>query len=77
MEINDFIEKFVAQFDDTEGLTVTAQTRFRDELGEWDSLKAMSIIAVVDEEYGVMLKGDDIKNCNTIEDVFLIVQSRK
>jgi len=77
MEISDFIKNFASQFDDTDASMFKAQTRFREELEEWDSLKALSIIAMVDEEYSVIIKGDDIKNCHTIEDLFHIVKSRK
>lgn len=75
MEIKDFIENFADQFDDTDASKITASTNFR-ELEEWSSLIALSIIAMVDEEYDVTLKGDDIKNANTVEDLFDVVVSR-
>ena len=53
----------------------TASTVFKD-LDEWSSLIALSIIAMVDEEYDVALKGDDIRNATTIEDLFNVVQSK-
>ena len=37
---------------------------------------ALSIIAMVDEEYEVALKGDDIRTANTLEDLFNIVKSK-
>jgi len=77
MEINDFIRNFASQFEDTDASMFMAQTRFREELEEWDSLKALSIIAMVDDEYKVIIKGDDIRNSNTIEDLFNIVKARK
>ena len=69
MELNDFIEKFAEQFDDTDASEIKAETVFK-ELDEWSSLMALSIIAMVDEEYDVQLKGDDIRNSNTVEDLF-------
>ena len=75
MEIKEFIENFAAQFDETDASVFTAETRFRD-LEEWSSLISLSIIAMVDEEYDVTLKGDDIKNAETIEDLFKTVQSK-
>ena len=75
MEIKDFIQNFADQFDDTDASEITATTNFRD-LDEWSSLIALSIIAMVDEEYDVTLKGDDIKNANTVEDLFNTVQSK-
>lgn len=75
MELNEFVAKFAEQFDETEASVFTPETNFR-ELDEWSSLLALSIIAMADEEYNVTLKGDDIKNSNTVKDIFEIVNSR-
>ena len=75
MEIKEFIENFSAQFDDTEAEVFNAETKFH-ELEEWSSLVALSIIAMVDEEYDVTLKGDDIKNAVTVEDLFNTVKAK-
>ncbi|MCM1452877.1 MAG: acyl carrier protein [Clostridium sp.] len=75
MEIKEFVENFANQFDDTDPAEITAATRFRD-LEEWSSLLALSIIAMVDEEYDVTLKGDDIRNANTVEDLFNAVKAK-
>lgn len=75
MELKSFIENFAAQFDETDASVFTAETRFRD-LDEWSSLIGLSLIAMVDEEYDITLKGDDIKNANTVEDLFNTVKSK-
>lgn len=75
MEIKEFVENFAAQFDETDASVFTAETRFRD-LEEWSSLIGLSIIAMVDEEYDVTLKGDDIKTSSTIQDIFEKVQAK-
>ena len=36
----------------------------------------LSVIAMVDDEYDVTLKGNDVKNSVTIEDLFNIVKER-
>ena len=54
---------------------LTAETKFK-ELDEWSSLIALSIIAMVDEEYDVTLKGNDINTSSTIEDLFNVVKSK-
>lgn len=59
--MKEFVSNFAAQFDETEESVFTPETRFR-EIEEWSSLVALSVIAMVDEEYDVTLKGDDIKN---------------
>ena len=52
MKLNEFIENFANQFDDTDVSEITAATEFK-ALDEWSSLVALSIIAMVDEEYDV------------------------
>lgn len=75
MELKSFVENFAAQFDDTDAAVFTPETKFR-ELEEWSSLIALSIIAMVDEEYDVTLKGDDIRNSQTIENLFNVVKAK-
>lgn len=76
MNLNDFINVFASQFDDTDASEFQADTKFKD-LNEWSSLLALSIIAMVDEEYDVQIKGDDIRNSLTINDLFETVKSKK
>ena len=76
MELKDFIENFAAQFDETDANEFKPETEFK-KLDEWSSLTALSIIAMVDEEYDVRIKGDDIRSASTIEDLFNLVKSKK
>lgn len=75
MELKEFIANFAEQFDDTDASEITATTVFHD-LDEYSSLIALSIIAMVDEEYDVQLKGDDMRSAVTVEDLFNIVKSK-
>lgn len=75
MELNEFVAHFAEQFEDTDVSVFTPETKFR-ELEEWSSLLALSIIAMVDEEYDVALKGNEMKAANTIEELFDIVQTK-
>lgn len=75
MELNNFIKKFVLQFDEIDAANINGETKFRD-IEEWSSLIALSIIAMVDEEYNVKIKGEDIRNSQTIRDIYNIVKSR-
>ena len=76
MELKEFISNFANQFEETDSSAIKADTLFR-ELEEWSSLTALSIIAMVDEEYEVTLKGDDLKKATTVESLFHIVESKK
>ena len=75
MELQDFIKNFKSQFDDTDTSLFTPETRFRD-LEEWGSLLALSVMAMVDEEYNVKLRGNDMRNAQTIQELFDAVQSQ-
>lgn len=75
MEINNFIEKFAELFDDTDVTLFAPETEFRN-LEEYSSITALSIIGMVDEEYNVTLKGDELRNAETIEDLFNIVKDK-
>jgi acyl carrier protein len=75
MEQEKFIQLFAEQFDDIDSSKCTIDTRFRD-IESWSSLTALSIIAMVDEEFNVSLKGDDIRNSMTIQDIYNIVKSK-
>ena len=76
MNLNDFILKFAEQFDETDVKDFTGDTCFK-LLEEWSSLMSLSMIAMVDEEYGIRIKGDDIKSSETIKDLYDIVHSRQ
>ena len=69
MEISKFIELFAELFDETDVTVFTVETEFK-KLDEWSSLIALSVIAMVDEEYGITIQGEDIRNANTIADLF-------
>ena len=67
--LEEFVELFAEQFDDTDPSEITASTAFHD-LEEWSSLIGLSVIAMVDEEFDVALKGNDVKDAVTVEDLY-------
>ncbi len=73
--LDDFVSLFAEQFDFTDPSTISHSTIFHD-LDEWSSLTALSIIAMVDEEFDVALKGDDVKLSVTVEDLYNRVISK-
>ena len=75
MNLKQFIQNFADLFEETDTDTIQATTRFK-ELKEWSSLIALSVIAMVDEEYDVEFRGDDIRNSNTVEDLYNAVSNR-
>jgi len=73
--LEEFVQLFAEQFDETDASEITATTVFHD-LDEWSSLIGLSVIAMVDEEFDVALKGDDVKNAVTIEDLYNNVKAK-
>lgn len=74
MEIKEFIENFSSNFDDTDISMLTPQTKFRD-LDEWTSMLALSTMAMVSEEYDVELSPEEMRNAQTIEDLYNATKS--
>lgn len=67
--LEEFVTLFAEQFDETDASEISATTAFH-KLDEWSSLIGLSVIAMVDEEFDVALKGDDVKNSITVEDLY-------
>lgn len=75
MEMKEFIANFADQFDEIDAETLTAETNFRN-MDEWSSLVALSVMAMVDDEYEVELKADEMRKTNTIQELFDLVNSK-
>ena len=74
MNIDDFIQHFAEQFEETNADVFTPEMVFRDN-DEWSSLIAMSVMAMVDEEYDVQLSANEMRQANTVKDLYDIVIS--
>jgi acyl carrier protein len=75
MDMTVFLKNFSLQFDETDPSEIKPETIFRD-LDEWSSLIALSLIAMVDEEYNAKLTGNEIKVAQTVQDIFDLVKSK-
>lgn len=69
MTLEQFIEDFASQLDNTDLSEITAETKFK-ELEEWSSVDALLIIVMADEKYHARINRDDIINSQTIKDLF-------
>lgn len=76
MVIQEFIETFAEQFEETDLALFAPETEFK-KLDEWSSLMSLSIIAMADDEYDIQLKGEDIRNASTINDLFEIIKAKQ
>jgi len=75
MKLEEFVKAFAAEFEETAFELFTPKTVYK-ELDEWSSLTVLSIIAIVDEEFEKPITGADLRACNTIEDLYNLVQSK-
>lgn len=75
MTLDEFVKAFAAEFDETPEEVFKADTKYR-ELDEWGSLTALSIIALAMEEFEKKITGADLRSCNTIEDLYNLIQSK-
>lgn len=75
MELKDFIANFANQFDDTDASEIKEDTKFH-ELEEWGSLVGMSVIAMAKTQYGKTVTGKEIRECETVKDLFNLIASK-
>ena len=73
MEMKDFIANFIDQLDDAPDFEITPDTEFHDMDG-WSSMIALSVMAMIDEEYDVQIKAEEMRNSKTIQQLFDCVQ---
>jgi acyl carrier protein len=76
MHVTDFVRQFENALDGVSPGSLKPESRFR-ELPEWSSLAALTLIAVTDAEYGVELSAEDIKQSQTVQDIFQVILSKK
>ena len=74
MDLQEFIDNFAAEFDETPAEAFTPFTEYKT-LEEWNSLTALSIIAMIDDSYNKTITGANLRENKTIEDLFNYVAS--
>ncbi|WP_255301874.1 acyl carrier protein [Butyricimonas sp. Marseille-P3923] len=75
ISLNEFVEKFASEFDETPADNFTEETVYK-ELDEWGSLVALSIISMIDEEFDKFLTGADLRSVSTIRELYDLIQTR-
>jgi acyl carrier protein len=76
MPIEEFTQKIEAEFENVEPGSVGPDTPYR-EIESWTSMHALIIIAFIDSEFDILLRPEELKNTNTIRDLYQLVQSKK
>lgn len=75
MTLEEFVSAVAAEFEDTPAEQFLPETKYR-ELEEWESLTALGIISMVDEQLEKRITGADLRSCTTIEELYQLVMSR-
>jgi acyl carrier protein len=74
------VEEFVRNFENAvEGIepgSLNPDVAFT-ALEQWDSLAALSILAMADAEYETEITGNELRQCKTLRDLFNVVQSKQ
>ena len=68
ISINEFIEK-VKETLEVNNFNITPETGIRD-FPKWSSMNALILIAMFETEFDATLTGDDLRNCNTVSDLY-------
>ena len=72
MELNEKIALIEEAIDVDEG-TLSPETVLAD-VDEWDSIAALSLIVMLDENFNRTISGDQIKALKTVEDIFAYME---
>ena len=75
MNIDNFIQNFAGEFDETPVEAFVPTTEFKT-LEEWNSLTALSVISMIDDQYNKTITGADLRGSKTLEDLFNLVASK-
>jgi acyl carrier protein len=75
MNIEDFISKIEDEFEDITPGSLKPESKFRSVV-EWNSVNALIFIALVSNEYDVVINGNDIEKSQTVNDLFELVKKR-
>lgn len=71
----EFTQKFADCFYQTDATLIKQDTEFK-KLEEWGSMLALIVIAMIDADYGKTISADDLKQADTVADLFEIIKSK-
>lgn len=74
MNPRQFLERFAFAIEqDVSELSLDTEYKV---LPVWDSLNTLSVIAMADADFGVVLSGKDLETCTTIGDLYELASSK-
>ena len=75
ISIDEFVSKLEKEFDDVPPGTLKANTNYK-QMEQWTSMHALIIIAFIDSEFDIIFKSDDLKNTETISDLYKLIAEK-
>jgi acyl carrier protein len=75
MDVNDFIKKIEAEFEDLEPGKLKPESNFRD-MFDWSSVNALILIAMVNTEYDVIITAEDLRASKTVQELFDVILTK-
>lgn len=74
MSLEEFVSAFADEMSEVPEGVITADTKYKT-LEGWDSLASLSIISMVDDEFGKLITGADVRSHETVKDLYEFVIS--
>jgi acyl carrier protein len=75
MTLEEFTVNLEKEFEDIEPGTFGPDTNYRD-IKNWSSIYALIVVAFVDLNFDVILNAKDLKETNTIRELYELVQQK-
>lgn len=76
ISLDEFTKQLAAEFEDVDPNTITPNTNYRG-IKNWSSMYALIVIAFVDANFDVQLNADNLRNSQTIKDIYDIVIAKQ
>lgn len=76
MDIDQFVRNFEDAIEGVEPNTLNPDTQYH-KIPQWDSLALLCLLAMIDCEYEVQISGPDLKNADTLRDIFALIEAKK
>jgi acyl carrier protein len=75
IELKNFIQNIASALEDENIKELGVNVKLED-IDGWDSFAIMSVIAMIDEEYNVIISGDEISKIDTLQKLYDLIRSR-
>jgi len=76
MQLQQFIERFIEEFEYLEEDEVVGGSTEFQKIDGWDSLTAIMILEMIDDEFEADISGDELRACTTIEELYNLSKER-